>query len=94
MTEAKDFKAALQRDLNRLAEARDELRVQLKLAKAEAVEEWNKLEAKWQRVEEEVKRAVSHTKEPAREIGTGARHLLEELKHSYERVRDQLKSAG
>jgi predicted nucleic acid-binding Zn-ribbon protein len=92
MPDTKDLKAALQHDLDRLASARDELRVQLSLAKAEAVEEWNKLETTWQRVEEEIKRAASHTKAPVHDMGAAARQLIEELKLGYERIRTQLKA--
>lgn len=91
MADTKDLKATLQLDLDRLATARDELRVQLQLAKAEAIEEWNKLETTWERVEEEIKRTASHTKAPVHDMGEAARQLIEELKLGYERIRAQLK---
>jgi predicted nucleic acid-binding Zn-ribbon protein len=93
MTDTKDLKALLQQELDRLSEVRDELRVQLSLAKADALEEWNKLEVNWGRVEEEIKRVASHTKEPVHNIGAAARQLLDELKQGYDRVRTQLKSS-
>jgi len=92
MPDTNDLKAVLQHDLDRLAAIRGELSVQLSLAKAEAVEEWNKLETTWQRVEEEVKRAASHTKAPVADMGVAARQLLDELKVGYERIRAQLKT--
>jgi predicted nucleic acid-binding Zn-ribbon protein len=92
MTDTKDIKALLQQELNRLAEIRDELRVQLKLAKADAQEEWNKLEVTWERVQEELQRVATHTKEPVQNIGAAARQLLDELKQGYERVRSQVKT--
>jgi predicted nucleic acid-binding Zn-ribbon protein len=93
MTDTKDIKALLQQELNRLAEIRDELRVQLKLAKADAQEEWNKLEVTWERVQEELQRVATHTKEPVQNIGAAARQLLDELKQGYERVRAQVKAS-
>jgi hypothetical protein len=92
MTDTKDIKALLQQELNRLAEIRDELKVQLSLAKADAQEEWNKLEVTWDRVQEELQRVATHTKEPVQNIGAAARQLLDELKQGYERVRAQLKT--
>jgi predicted nucleic acid-binding Zn-ribbon protein len=92
MSDIKDLKAALQLDLDRLVEVRDQLRVQLQLAKSEVSDEWTRLEATWQRVEEELKRVGDHTKEPVKELGTAARHLIDELKQGYERIRASLKA--
>jgi hypothetical protein len=93
MTDTKDIKALLQQELNRLAEIRDELKVQLSLAKADAHEEWNKLEVTWDRVQEELKRVANHTKEPVQNISAAGRQLIDELKQGYERVRAQLKTS-
>ena len=90
MTDAKDLKATLQHEVDRLAEARDELKVQLKLARAEAGEEWEKLEGKWLRVQDEIKRVADQSREPLREISQGVRGLLTELEHGYERIRSEL----
>jgi hypothetical protein len=94
MPDTKDIKALFQQELNRLAEIRDELRVQLSLAKADAQVEFDKLEVQWGRVQEELQRAATNTKEPVHNIGESAKQLLEELKHGYERVREQLKSSS
>lgn len=92
MPDTKDLKTVLQHDLDRLAAVRGELKVQVSLAKAEAIEEWNKLETTWQRVEEELKRVASHTKAPVADMGAAARQLMEELRLGYERIRAQLKT--
>jgi predicted nucleic acid-binding Zn-ribbon protein len=91
MSETKNVKAALQEEFDRLRGARDDLRVQLTLAKAEVVQEWNKLEESWGRVQEEFKRVGEHTKEPAQQISSAAHQLIDELKSGYERIRAQLK---
>jgi predicted nucleic acid-binding Zn-ribbon protein len=92
MGETKTVKAALQDEFERLRTVRDDLKVQLSLAKAEVVQEWNKLEEHWGRVQEEVKRVGEHTKEPAGQITQAAHQLVDELKRGYERIRGQLKS--
>lgn len=92
MIDTKKIKDALQRDLDALAKARDELKVQAQLAKAEARSELDRLENTWQRVQEEIRRVGNHSKEPVKEIGTAARTLLDELKHGYDRVKQELKS--
>ena len=37
------------------------------------------------------KRTGEHTKEPVKELGVAARHLIDEIKRGYARVREQLK---
>jgi predicted nucleic acid-binding Zn-ribbon protein len=93
MTDAKDLKVALQHELDRLAGARDELKVQLQLAKAEASEEWKKLEEKWLSVQDEIKRVAEHSREPLKEISQASRTLLSELEQGYERIRAQLRAS-
>lgn len=92
MSNAKNLKEALERDLASLSRTRDELRVQLQLAKADARDDWKLLEQAWQRVENEIKRVGDHTKEPVKDIGEAARSLLGELKTGYERIKSQLKN--
>jgi hypothetical protein len=94
MVDTKDLKSLLQQELNRLAEIRDELRVQMTLAKADAKAEFDKLEVHWERVQEELQRVATHTKEPVQTISAAAKQLIDELKQGYERVREQLKAAA
>jgi predicted nucleic acid-binding Zn-ribbon protein len=93
MADARDVKAALQRELDMLSKARDELRAQVKLAKNEAQQEWKKLEAMWQGVETEFKRVGEQSKEPVKDMAAAARALMDELRHGYERVKVQLTEA-
>jgi predicted nucleic acid-binding Zn-ribbon protein len=92
----KDLKETLRKELAHLAEVRDELRVQLALAKAEAKVEWDRLETSWDRIQGDLKRAgenaKEHAKEPAQQISHAAMELVQELKRSYEKLRSQLKS--
>jgi hypothetical protein len=91
MANMDEARNALQREIDLLSKARDELRVRLHLAKADALDEWKKLEASWQRAQEELKRTSEHTKEPVKEMGAAARHLIDEIKRGYARIREQLK---
>ena len=93
MPDTNELRATLQRELDMLTKARDELRLRIHLAKADAREEWKKLETSWQHAQDELKRTTDHTKEPVKEMGTAVRHLLDELKGGYTRIRDQLKEA-
>jgi predicted nucleic acid-binding Zn-ribbon protein len=93
MTDAKEVKAGLQRELEMLAKARDELKLQIQLAKADARDEWKKLESTWLGIEAEIKRIGEQSREPVKDMATAARALMEELRRGYERIKTQLKEA-
>ena len=93
MTDAKDVKAALQRELELLSKIRDDLRLQLKLAKSEALDEWKKLESTWLGVEAELKRVGEQSREPVKDMAAAARALMDELRRGYGRIKTQLKEA-
>jgi hypothetical protein len=85
-----DLKRELQRELEELSAMRDQLRVRMHLAKADAKDEWHKLEDRWARLSGEVARTVHDAKKPAAEVGSAARSLLDELRRSYERIKGEL----
>jgi chromosome segregation ATPase len=93
MPDTKSVKQALQRELETLAKARTELQANMSLAKSEIREEWKRLESSWSLVEDEIKRFGEHSKESVRDMSAAARSLIEELKHGYTRVKEQLKEA-
>lgn len=84
-----NYKASLERQANALRQARDELAVQLHLARADARDEWTRLEKSWTALQGELSRLGSEAKE---EVGSTARHLMSDLQHGYERLRSTLKS--
>ena len=94
MENAENIKATLQRELDSLKRTRDELKVQLHLAAADAKDEFDKLETKWAYVETELNRIGAQAKQPLDEMAQGARGLADELKKGYARIRDQLKRHG
>ena len=94
MTNKTDIKQAVDRDLAKLAQARDELRVQISLARADARDEWKRLEQTWQTVEAEVKRAVDHTKQPTKELSGAVRSLMDELKRGYARIKTEIEAGA
>ena len=91
MVDTTEIKQSLQRELDALSKARDELKLQLTLAKKEAIDEWSRLENTFERLQSEVKRIGVDAKEPLKDIGSAARHLLEELKRGYSRVKTDAK---
>jgi uncharacterized protein YicC (UPF0701 family) len=69
-----------------LVTIRDELRLKAHLAKSDIKDELNRLETKWQRVEEELKRTSGHVKQPLAELGHDTKELVHELKKGYDSV--------
>lgn len=79
----------LEKLMDTLAQQRDELKLQLHLAKAEAKDEWNALEGKWQQAQVRLDQLQGATEQTLDEVGTAASLLADELKRGYERIRKQ-----
>jgi uncharacterized spore protein YtfJ len=94
MFEPDDLKLAVQKQLDRLAKTRDELRVQAQLGKSETRGELNRLEAVWQRVQDELRRVGDQSQGSVQDLGNAAGILLDELKNGYERVKRELGDVG
>jgi uncharacterized spore protein YtfJ len=94
MFEPDDLKAAVQKQLDKLARTRDELRVQAQLGKSEARGELNRLEAVWQRVQDELRRVGDQSQGSVQDLGNAAAALLDELRYGYERVKRELADAS
>lgn len=87
MTDIDDRLAALKKDLK---QARDELRVQMHLAKADARDEWENLEKKWDEFEGRMDKVEDAAEDAAKDVGQAASALGEELKAGYQRIRDAI----
>ncbi len=77
--------------LDKLAQRRDELRVQLHLARAEARDEWDQLEDKWHHLHRTLEPVEEASVETLRELAAAARLLMEEIGDGYGRIRDALR---
>ncbi|MGR9092846.1 MAG: hypothetical protein ACU85U_19925 [Gammaproteobacteria bacterium] len=71
---------------------RDELRLKIHLAEAEARDEWERLEPKWQRFHEKAQAVGGTAVEASHEIGAAAQLLGSELADGYVRIRDAIKA--
>ncbi len=71
-----------------LRRTRDELRVQMHLAKADAKDEWEVLEKKWDHFKSRAERAGEAAEDAAEEIGEALELVGEELRKGYRRIRD------
>jgi hypothetical protein len=80
----------LRKLLDELRRERDELRVKLHLAKADAKDEWDRLEHRWAHLLGKLEAAARETGKTAVEVGAALRLAAEELRKGYQRVRDSL----
>lgn len=78
-------------ELESLQALRDELRVKIHLAATDVRDEYHRLEKKWERVDEELRRAARHTQAPMQVIGLKAKQIIAELQKSYATIRDTLR---
>ncbi len=69
---------------------RDEVRVRLHLAKAEAKDEWDRLEAKFEHVRGKLQVVGREAGKAAEDVGSALRLAVEELQRGYQRVRQLL----
>ena len=79
-----------ERFFEKLRQQRDELRLKLHLAKAEAEDEWEELEKKWKKLKakkHELQREAAETADELEEIVT---KLGRDIKKGYERIRQHL----
>jgi hypothetical protein len=73
-----------------LKQQRDELRVKLHLGKAEAKDEWARLEKQWEEVRPKLDAVREEAGKTAESVGTALSLALDELKNGYERLRNRL----
>ena len=81
----------LEQRINKLREQRDELRLKLHLAKAEAKGEWGELEHKWRHVESRLEALGHEAKESASDIGAALSEVAQEITGAYKRLRKTLR---
>ncbi|MGI9290311.1 MAG: hypothetical protein ACR2QG_03430 [Gammaproteobacteria bacterium] len=73
-----------------LGRARDELRVEVKLASYEIREEWEEVEKEWHKFSEQMKRVGHEAADAGQDVNAALSLLGEELLKSYERIRKSL----
>lgn len=87
----KSPKSELEELVDALRQQRDELRVQMHLAKAEARDEWDELEKRWEALEARLPELQKAAADSAGDIGAGLALVADEIGNAYRRLRDALK---
>jgi SMC interacting uncharacterized protein involved in chromosome segregation len=85
-----DLGAKIETELESLRQTRDELRVQIHLAKAEAKDRFEQLEKKFSDAEGKVKFIAREAQEPLEDVRDAALQLLREIRSGYKHIRDAL----
>jgi CBS domain-containing protein len=88
--ESQDVSFRVQREIDDLRRLRDELRVQIHLGKAEALDVWNDLEKRWSELEGKAKLLADRAGEPLEDIAAAADLVATEVREGYRRIRDLL----
>ena len=87
MSEERRAPGELKQELERL---RDELAVRMHLAKAEARDQWEELEKKWEHFRARLEVVGRAAEESAEDVGDALELLGSELKRGYARIRKLL----
>ena len=73
-----------------LKQQRDELRVKMHLAAADAKDEWDKLEQKWGHFEAKARQVGGQAADASKDIWQATKDLGGEIKEGYDRIRKTL----
>lgn len=76
--------------MEKLRQQRDELRLKVHLGKADAKDEWNELEEKWEGLKARLKAAGGEAGEAKEDVSEAMKGLMDEIKKGYGRIRDKL----
>jgi len=85
-----EWKAKTQREIDELRRLRDELKVRIHLAKADAKDRWEELEHRFRRLESKGHQIAQASEEPLRDVRDAAKRLIDEIREGYRRIRDAL----
>ena len=69
---------------------RDELRVRIHLAKAEAKEEWQRLEREWERLLPRLEATRREAGRTTEDVSAALRLAMDDLRKGYQRIREHV----
>jgi len=85
-----ESKERFHKELDELRRVRDELKVRIHLAKADAKDRWDKLEHQFHRLEAKARQISQASEEPLRDVRDAVRLLIDEIRDGYRRIREAL----
>ena len=87
----KEDRSALDELIGNLQRERDELRVQLQLARQEIRDRWEPIEDKWESLEGRLRSIGAATGEAGKDVVTAASLLVDEITDGYREIWRELK---
>lgn len=84
-----DVREQMTKALEHVKQQRDELQLKLHLAKADAKDEWARLEAQWEEIRTKLEAARGEVGNTAESVGAALGTAIDELKKGYERLRSR-----
>jgi hypothetical protein len=85
-----DAKEQMTKAMEHLKQQRDELQLKLHLAKADAKDEWARLENQWEEMKPKLDAAREEVGKTAESVGAALGQAIDELKKGYERLKGRL----
>lgn len=85
-----DAKEQITKAVEHLKQQRDELQLKLHLAKADAKDEWARLENQWEEIKPKLEAVREETGNTAESVSTALGLAIDELKKGYERLKGRL----
>ena len=82
-----DIKSELEKTRDALQQQRDEIRVQIHLAKMDVKEEWESTETQFLALEAKIKEIKADASDAKKDIAASAKQLLEDIQAAYHRIR-------
>ena len=76
--------------MDALKRQRDELKLKIHLAKADAADEWDKAEEKWGHLKAKAHSVREEAEGSSKDVTAAAKLLVDEIKRGYERIRKAL----
>ena len=83
-------KQEIQQQLDHLKTQRDEVHLQIHLAKAEVLAEWHKLEKRYQQLCTKSKQVLTEAADSGSDVLDDLKMAGEDIKSGYQRIRDKL----
>ena len=84
------IKSEIEKTRDALQQQRDELRVQLNLAKLEAKDEWESAERQFHALEGKLKEITVDASDASKDVLASAKHLVDDIQVAYHRIRRHL----
>ncbi len=80
----------LEEEANELRTIRDEIEVQMHLAKLDAKDRWAGLEKEWEHADQKLKQLRAAGREAAEDVNAATRVVLDEIRSGYEKLKGML----